>query len=207
MQQLKVRNILLIICLIFLVKFLAAQDIPQEIFMTVTLEPMLNLNIEPNVELEFGIMEINEDLYHVTKKPKDVVLSVESTTSWSLSVSTETPYFISDKNPDNKIPVEFVGYTVENMGTNWDNGPFSNIINYSKDTILELSDERTRVLTNGRRNNLGGSDKNSFVVHWKLLWDRDAIRLKNYIQNFMTDERYKVNVHFTLSESLCTNCY
>ena len=93
------------------------------------------------------------------------------------------------------------------MGTNWDNGPFSNIINYSKDTILELSDERTLVLTNGRRNNLGGVDKNSCVVHWKLLWERDAIRLKNYVNNFMTDERFKVNVRLTLSESLCTNCY
>lgn len=207
MQRQKIRNKLLISCLIFLVKFMVAQDIPQQIFMSVTLEPMLNLNIQPDLELEFGIMEINEDLYHVTKKPEDVVLSVESTTSWSLSISAETPYFISDKNPDNMIPVEFVGYTVENMGTNWDNGPFSNIINYSKDTILELSDDRTRVLTNGRRNNLGGSDKNSFVVHWKLLWERDAIRLKNYVNNFMTDERYKVNVRLTLSESLCTNCY
>ena len=207
MQQQKLRNIILFGCILFLVQLMNAQDIPHQIFMSVTMEPMLNLNIQPDLELEFGIMEINEDLYHVTKKPEDVFFSVESTTSWSISISTETPYFSGEKNPENKIPVEFVGYTVESIGTNWDNGAFSNIINYSKDTILELSDERTRVLTNGRRNNLGGVDKNSFIVHWELLWERDAIRLKNYANNFMTDERFKANVRLTLSESLCTNCY
>lgn len=207
MQLQKLFIALLTCCMLFPSQLIVAQDIPHQIYLSVTLEPMLNLNIEPDLELEFGIMEINEDLYHVTKEPEDVFFSIESTTSWSLSVSTDAPYFISEKNPENKIPVEFVGFTVENMGTNWDNGPFSNIINYSKDTILELADERIRVLTNGRRNNLGGADKNSFIIHWKLLWERDAIRLKNYVQDFMVDERYKANVRLTLSESLCSNCF
>lgn len=207
MQQIKVHLILLISCLQFIVQFIYAQDIPEQIHMSVTMEPMLNLTIKPDLELEFGIIEINEDLYHVTKKPEDVLFNIESTTSWTISLSTETSYFQGEKDSTKKIPVEFVGYTVENLGTNWDNGPYSNIINYSKDTILELSSKRRKVLTNGRRNNIGGADRNSFIIHWKLLWERDAIRLKNFVHDFMTDERYKTNIRLTLSESLCTNCY
>jgi len=193
--------------LIVIVQIVYTQDIPNQVYMTVTLEPMLQLNIKPDVELEFGIIEINEDLYHLTKKPEDVMFSVESTTNWNLAISSENPYFTGDKDPQHKIPVEFVGYTVENQGINWDNGSFSNIINYSKDTLLELTHQRTNVLTNGRRSNLGGVDKNSFIIHWELLWENNAIRMKNYAHYFMSDERFKVNVQLTLSENLCRTCY
>lgn len=207
MQKSSIKRSLFLGVFILFSQWALAQDIPHQVYLSVTLEPMLRLNIQPNLELEFGIMEINDDLYHVTKEPEDVMFSIEATTSWNLAISTETPYFAGENDPQKKIPVEFVGYNVENLGTNWDNGAFSNIINLSKDTILELSDQRTNVLTNGRRNNLGGADKNSFIIHWKLLWETDAIRLKNYVNEFMTDERFKTNVRLTLSESLCTNCY
>ncbi len=190
-----------------MVKGLNAQEnISREVFATVVLQPMLYLNVEPNLEIEFGILEINQDLYHVTKQPEDVIFSVESTTNWNLSISTEQAFFVGEKNPDHKIPVEFVGYTVKDLGTNWDNGSFSNILNMSKDTILELSPERTQVLTNGRRNNMGDANMNSFIIHWKLLFERNALRMRNYSQYFMEDERFKVNVQLTLSETLCGTC-
>ncbi|NOX86106.1 MAG: hypothetical protein GXO86_09105 [Chlorobi bacterium] len=184
----------------------AQENISSQVFATVVLQPMMYLNVEPNLEIEFGILEINQDLYHVTKQPEDVIFSIESTTNWNLSVSTEQAFFVGEKNPDHKIPVEFVGYTIEDLGTNWDNGSFSNILNISKDTILELSPERTQVLTNGRRNNMGDADMNSFIIHWKLLFESNALRMRNYSQYFMEDERFKVNVQLTLSETLCGTC-
>jgi len=185
---------------------LVAQVTPREVFMTVALQPMLQLNVNPDVVVEFGLLEVNEDLYHVTKKPEDVMFSVESTTNWNLSVSSTKPYFTGEKNPEHKIPVEFVGYTIEDLGTNWDNGSYSNILNMSKDTVLELSPERTEVLTNGRRNNMGDVSMNSFTLHWKLLFENNALRMRNYSRYFMTDERFKVNVQLTLSETLCGTC-
>ena len=189
-----------------IIKVLNGQDINREVFAKVVLQPMLNLNVEPDLEIEFGILEINQDLYHVTKQPEDVLFSVESTTNWNLSISTEQPYFTGEKHPEHKIPVEFVGYTIEDLGTNWDNGSFSNILNYSKDTIMELSPERMQILTNGRRNNMGDADMNSFVIHWKLLFENNALRMRNYSQFFMEDDRYKVRVLLTLSETLCGTC-
>ena len=195
-----------VVLIVTLTRVAFGQDETSEVFVKVVLQPMLYLNVEPNPEVEFGIMEINQDLYHVTKQPEDIMFSVESTTNWNLSISTEQPFFSGEKHPEHKIPVEFVGYTIEDLGTNWDNGSFSNILNYSKDTILELSAERRQVLTNGRRNNLGGADRNSFIIHWKLLFESNALRMRNYSQYFMQDDRYKVNVHLTLSETLCGTC-
>jgi len=191
---------------VVMMKGIYGQDISREVFAKVVLQPMLYLNVEPNLEIEFGILEINQDLYHVTKQPEDVLFSVESTTNWNLSISTEQPFFVGEKHPEHKIPVEFVGYTVEDLGTNWDNGSFSNILNYSKDTIIELSPERTQILTNGRRNNMGDANRNSFVIHWKLLFENNALRMRNYSQFFMQDDRYKVNVQLTLSETMCGTC-
>jgi len=206
-HKLKYRLILGITLLAFMIRGLHAQEnISSQVFATVVLQPMMYLNVEPNLEIEFGILEINQDLYHVTKQPEDVIFSIESTTNWNLSVSTEQAFFVGEKNPDHKIPVEFVGYTIEDLGTNWDNGSFSNILNISKDTILELSPERTQVLTNGRRNNMGDADMNSFIIHWKLLFESNALRMRNYSQYFMEDERFKVNVQLTLSETLCGTC-
>lgn len=185
---------------------LNAQELPREISVHVVLEPMLQLNVLPKLELEFGILEINDDLYHVTKRPEDVMFSVESTTNWNLSISTDNPYFVNEEKPDHKIPVDFIGYNIENMGTNWDNGSFSNIINMTKDTVLELAPERRTVLKNGRRNNMGSADMNSFIIHWKMMFENDALKMKSYAHYFLADERFKVNIQLTLSETLCTNC-
>lgn len=189
-----------------MIQSLSAQESPRQVFMTVVLQPMIQLNVNPDVVVEFGLLEVNEDLYHVTKKPEDVMFSVESTTNWNLSVSSAQPYFTGEKNPEHKIPVDFVGYTIEDLGTNWDNGSYSNILNMSKDTVLELSPERTEVLTNGRRNNMGDANMNSFTLHWKLLFENNALRMRNYSQYFMTDERFRVKVQLTLSETLCGTC-
>lgn len=194
--------------IVFFASYLRAQqEIPREIEATVVLQPMLQLNVEPDLKVEFGLLEVNEELYHVTKKPEDVIFSVESTTNWNLSVSADQPYFSGTKHPEYKIPVEFVGYTIKNQGTNWDNGSFSNIINATKDTIVELTPDQKQILSNGRRNNMGDKDMNSFIIHWKLLFDNNTLRMKNYAHYFLEDERFKVNVHLTLSETLCENCY
>ena len=195
-----------VISVVLMVNTLFAQDIPREVNATVVLQPMLQLDVNPDVKVEFGLLEVNEDLYHVTKQPDDVMFSVESTTNWNLSISAEQAYFTGTKHPEYKIPVEFVGYTIESLGTNWDNGSFSNILNMSKDTIIELAPERTQVLSNGRRNNMGDRDMNSFIIHWKLLFENNTLRMKNYSQYFLSDERFKVNVHMTLSETLCATC-
>jgi hypothetical protein len=197
----------LVIITVLLAGRTIAQEIPREIEATVVLQPMLQLNVDPNVQVEFGLLEVNEELYHVTKKPEDVLFSIESTTNWNLSVSADQPYFSGTKHPEYKIPVEFVGYSIENLGTNWDNGSFSNIINTSKDTIVELTPEQKQILSNGRRNNMGDKDMNSFIIHWKLLFENNKLRMKNYSHYFLEDERFKVNVNLTLSETLCENCY
>lgn len=183
-----------------------AQDVPREVNFTAKLEPLLQLNIDPDVEIEFGILEINDDLYQVTKYPDDVMFSVEATTNWNLSINATNPYFRGVDNPSLKIPVNFVGYHVENYGTNWDNGSFSNIINTTKDTIVELSADRKEILRNGRRNNIGSTDRNSFILRWKLIPENDALKMKNYAHMFLKNEHFKVNVQLTLQQTLCTNC-
>lgn len=197
---------LFVLLVVLLTKTIFAQEFPREVNTTVVLQPMLQLNVNPDVKVEFGILEVNEDLYHVTKHPDDVMFSVESTTNWNLSISADQPYFTGTKHPEYKIPVEFVGYNIENLGTNWDNGAFSNIINTSKDTILELTSERNQILRNGHRNNMGDKDMNSFIIHWSMLFENNALRMKNYSHYFLEEERFKVNVHLTLSEALCSTC-
>lgn len=201
------RIITIISTLLFLMfEVVYAQDVPRHVNFTTKLEPLLMLNVEPDIEVEFGIMEINDDLYHVTKYPDDVMFSVEATTNWNLAINTNNPYFSGVNNPALKIPVEFVGYYVENYGNNWDNGSFSNIINTTKDTIAELSVDRKMILRNGRRNNIGSGERNSFILRWKLIPENDALKLKNYAHLFLTDEHFKVNVQLTLQETLCANC-
>lgn len=203
------RKLLLIgILFVGLISITKAQDIgvPRNVKFTTILEPLLQLNVEPNIEVEFGIMEINDDLYHVTKYPDDVMFSVEATTNWNLSINTNSKHFSGVNNPSLKIPVEFVGYYVENYGTNWDNGSFSNIINTTKDTIAELSADKKQILRNGRRSNIGSAERNSFILRWKLIPENDALKLKNYAHMFLQNEQFKVNVQLTLQQTLCTNC-
>lgn len=177
-----------------------------DVIFTTKLEPLLQLNVDSDIELEFGIMEINDDLYHVTKYPDDLMFSVEATTNWNLSINSSNPYFSGVNNPALKIPVNFVGYHVENYGTNWDNGTFSNIVNTTKDTIVELTADKKEILRNGRRNNIGSADRNSFILRWKLIAENDALKMKNYAHLFLQDEHFKVNVQLTLQETLCANC-
>lgn len=203
------RKLLLIgILFVGLISITKAQDlgVPRNVRFTTILEPLLQLNVEPNIEVEFGIMEINDDLYHVTKYPDDVMFSVEATTNWNLSINTNSKHFSGVNNPSLKIPVEFVGYYVENYGTNWDNGSFSNIINTTKDTIAELSADKKQILRNGRRSNIGSAERNSFILRWKLIPENDALKLKNYAHMFLQNEQFKVNVQLTLQQTLCTNC-
>ena len=89
-----------VVAVLMVANTIIAQDKPREVNATVVLEPMLQLNIAPDVQVEFGLMEVNEDLYHVTKEPEDVMFSVESTTNWNLSISSEHPYFSGTKHPE-----------------------------------------------------------------------------------------------------------
>lgn len=194
------------ILVIGMINAAVSQDVPREVDFNTKLEPLLQLNVDPDIEIEFGILEINDDLYHVTKYPDDVMFSVEATTNWNLSINASNPYFSGVKNPGLKIPVNFVGYYIENYGTNWDNGSFSNIINETKDTISELSADRKMILRNGRRNNIGSSERNSFILRWRLIPENDALKMKNYAHMFLSDEHFKVSVQLTLQETLCANC-
>jgi hypothetical protein len=181
-------------------------EVIRNVSFKTVLEPVLQLNVDPSLEVEFGIVEINDDLYQVTKYPDDVMFSVDATTNWTLAINTSDQYFSGVNNPTLKIPVNFVGYHIENYGTNWDNGSYSNIINKTKDTILELSEDRKMILVNGRRNNIGGGEMNSFILRWKLMPENDALKLKNYAHMFMMEEHFTVNVQLTLQETLCSNC-
>jgi hypothetical protein len=181
-------------------------EVIRNVSFKTVLEPVLQLNVDPSLEVEFGIVEINDDLYQVTKYPDDVMFSVDATTNWNLAINTSDQYFTGVNNPTLKIPVNFVGYHIENYGTNWDNGSYSNIINKTKDTILELSEDRKMILVNGRRNNIGGGEMNSFILRWKLMPENDALKLKNYAHMFMMEEHFTVNVQLTLQETLCSNC-
>ena len=129
--------------------FCLAQENIMQTNVSATLETILILNIDPDVELEFGIVEVGENVYQLTKHPEDVHFSVESTGNWNLSISATNNYFTSVDDSSYKIPVDFVGYYIENKGSNWDNGLFSDIANRTKDTTLSLSPKKTTVLVSG----------------------------------------------------------
>ncbi len=178
-----------------------AQETNLEMSMEARLEPVLMLNIDPDTKIEFGIKKVNDNLYEITKKPDDINFSVESTGNWNLSISSANTYFTDVNDSTKKIPVDFLGYTIENRGNNWDNGIFSHIANRSKDTILPLKPEKTLVLINGRRNNIGGHSRNSFVLRWKFIFEDDLNKMIEFSNLSVEDGYYIDGFYITLSES------
>ncbi len=182
--------------------YVFAQQIDLETRIEAKLESVLILNIDPNVKIEFGIKEVNDNLYQITKDPEDVNFSVEATGNWNLSISATGDYFKGTNDSSLKIPVDFIGYYIENKGINWDNGLFSNIANKSKDTLLPLTSEETLILINGRRNNIGSAKNNSFVLRWKFIYEDELTKMKKFSNFKIKDDYYTGGFYITLSESL-----
>jgi hypothetical protein len=159
----------------------------------------------PEQYVEFGIIRINDNLYQITKQPDDVMFSVESTGNWNLSLSSSDIYFTGVNDSTHKIPVDFLGFFVENTGTNWDNGLFSNIANATKDTVVFLTPEKTQLLESGARGNIGGSAENSFILRWKFFYEDNALRTRRFTDYVIEDDNYRVGYYITLSESTNPN--
>jgi hypothetical protein len=126
---------------------------------------------------------------------------VEATDNWNLTISAAQPYFVGINDSTNRIPLDFIGYTIENRGTNWDNGLFSDIANLTKDTVIFLTDEKLKVLENGIRNNIGGKEHNSFVIKWQFFFEDEALMTKKFSEQDINDDTYNVGLYITLSES------
>jgi hypothetical protein len=165
------------------------------------LESVLILNVDPEIRIEFGLNEVNDNLFQITKAPDAINFSVESTENWNLSITASDPYFRGVNDPSQKIPVEFLGFYIENLGTNWDNGVFSNISNKTRDTVISLSETKTVVLANGRRNNIGGTNKNSFILRWKFMNEDNDLNLKEISKLNLKEDRFIGRFYLTLSES------
>ncbi len=176
------------------------QETNLEMSMEARLDPVLILNINPDTKIQFGIKKVNDNLYEITKKPDDINFSVESTGNWNLSISASNPYFTDVKDSTKKIPVDFLGYTIESRGENWDNGIFSHIANRSKDTVLPLKPEKTLVLINGRKNNIGGHSRNSFVIRWKFIFEDELDKMVKFTNLSIKDGHYSNGFYITLSE-------
>jgi len=165
-------------------------------------ESVLQLNIDPDAKVEFGMREINDNLFQITNYPEPVMFSIDATCNWSLTFATSAQYFSGANDSSLRIPVDFMGYTIESYGTNWDNGNFSNIINLTKDTIFPLSEERRLVLKNGRRNNIGGGNQNFFIIRWNFFDNTDQINISKFSHFEMTDDSFSVGLKLTLAENL-----
>jgi len=181
-----------------------SQDMIMETYFSASLESMLILNIDPDVKVELGIMEVGDNLYQITKYPDDVHFSIESTGNWNLSISATDRYFTCTDDSSCKVPVNFVSYYIENKGTNWDNGLFSNIANRTKDTVLSLSQKKTTVLVNGNKNNIGGSEENAFVLRWKLSFEDEPIKMEEFANLKIKEGYYTANFFLTLTEAEST---
>ncbi len=181
------------------------QEISREVNLRSDLVSMIQLNIDPDVHLEFGINEINDKLYQITKYPDDVIFSVESTEDWTLSIEALSSYFKGVKDTTLTIPIDFMGFTIENQGNNFDNGKFSNIYNITKDTIIELSAEKRMLMTNGRRHNIGGAKDNYFVLRWHFLYKDDPLRMREFYNFRMANDLFRVGISMTLTRSMDTD--
>lgn len=184
---------------------LSAQETPMLINTEARLDNVLFLKMTPEKYVEFGIKKINENLYQITKQPEDVMFSVESTGCWNLSISAADSYFTGKNDSTHKIPVDFIGLYVENTGTNWDNGLFSNMANATKDTIVYLTPEKTSLIESGARGNIGASAQNSFVLRWKFFYEDDILKIRKFNEFDINDDDYKVGYFITLSESSANN--
>ena len=195
-------SLLLIVLMINSKSF--AQDMIMETYFSASLESLLILNIDPDVKIELGVMEVGDNLYQITKYPDDVHFSIESTGNWNLSISANSKYFTCTDDSSCKVPVNFVSYYIENKGTNWDNGLFSNIANRTKDTVLSLSQKKTTILVNGNKNNIGGSEENAFVLRWKLSFEDEPIKMEEFANLKIKEGYYSANFFLTLTESEST---
>jgi len=184
---------------------LSAQETPMLINTEAKLDNVLILKMTPERYVEFGIKKINENLYQITKQPDDVMFSVESTGDWNLSISSTESFFTGKNDSTHKVPVEFLGLYVENTGTNWDNGLFSNMANATKDTVVYLAPERTSLLESGAKGNIGGSTENSFILRWKFFYEDDALKIRKFSDFDIDDDIYSVGYYITLSESTVNN--
>ncbi len=191
---------IILILFVLLSKLVSAQGEIMEIFASATLESLLILNVEPDIEVEFGVIEVTDNLYQITKHPDDIHFSVESTDNWTLSITSSDKFTCLD-DTSCKIPIDFVSYYIESKGTNWDNGLFSDIANRTKDTTLTLSPEKTTVLVNGSKNNIGGAEQNTFVLRWDLSFVDDLFQMNNYSKLKIKDGYYKANIYLTLTEN------
>jgi hypothetical protein len=180
---------------------ISAQETPLLITTEAKLDNVLLLKMTPEKYVEFSIKKINENLYQITKHPDDVMFSVESTGNWNLSISAEEPYFTGVEDSTHKLPVSFLGLFVENTGTNWDNGLFSNMANATKDTIVFFSPEKTSLLESGVKGNVGSSSQNSFILRWKFFYEDKAMRIRKFTDFNIFDDTYRVGYYITLSES------
>ena len=183
---------------------LFAQETPMLVGTEARLENVLILRMTPERYVEFGIKRINDNLYQITRQPDDVMFSVESTGNWNLSFSSADAYFTGVRDSTHKIPVDFLGFYVENTGTNWDNGLFSNIANATKDTVVFLKPEKMLVLDSGSKGNIGGSIENSFILRWKFFYEDDALRTRRFSDYLIEDDNYRVGYYITLSEDADT---
>ncbi|HEY9113525.1 MAG TPA: hypothetical protein VIN10_02420 [Bacteroidales bacterium] len=200
------RTYLLFISIAFLLlrsNSVCAQDEKWlEVRFNTVLESILQLNIDPDAHVEFGIKEINDNLFQITEYPEPVMFSIEATNNWNLTISASAEYFSGAGDSSLRIPVDFIGYTIESYGTNWDNGDFSNIINLTKDTLYPLETERRLVLKNGRRNNIGGNKQNFFIIRWNFFDENEQMNIKKMSNFNMTDDTFKVGLVLTLAENL-----
>jgi hypothetical protein len=192
---------LLMFAILYNCNLVNAQGEIMETQVSATLESVLILNINPDVNVEFGIIEISENLYQITRKPDDIHFSVESTANWNLSISAGDNYFTCVDDSSCKIPIDFVGYQIENKGTNWDNGLFSHIANRTKDTTMSLSTKKTVVLVNGNKNNIGGAEQNAFVLRWKLNFDDDLLKIDKFYKYKIKEGYYRADFFITLTEN------
>jgi len=180
---------------------LLAQETPILINTEARLENVLMLKIAPDMRVEFGIKKINENLYQITKQPDDVMFSVEATGNWDLAISADASQFTGINDSTHKVPVDFLGLYIENTGSNWDNGLFSNMANITKDTVVYLSPERTKLLESGVRGNIGSSQNNSFILRWKFFFEDEVLKLRRFSDYNIEDDNYTVGFYITLSES------
>jgi hypothetical protein len=180
---------------------ISAQETPTLINTEARLDNVLVLKMTPEKYVEFGIKKINENLYQITRQPDDIMFSVESTGNWDLSITAAEPFFTGKDDTTHKIPVSFLGLFVENTGTNWDNGLFSNMANATKDTVVALSDDKINLLESGVKGNVGSSTENSFILRWKFFYEDDALKIRKFTEFEILDDIYRVGYYITLSES------
>ncbi len=192
---------LVVVLLAMIGSGLAAQEFYMETHVSAKLESMLILNVDPEVKIEFGLKKVNDNLYQMTQLPTDVRFSVESTSNWQLSITASDAFFRGVNDPSQTIPIDFISFYIESLGKNWDNGPFSHIANKTKDTLIPLTERKNVVLASGRKNNIGGSQRNSFVLRWKFNFEEDMVKMREFSNLDIREDHFVGRFYITLSET------